>query len=100
MQTISAEDLKKRINAGEKLNIIDVREPAEYAETNMGATLIPLGQLMNMQLGDLENHREEEIIVHCKSGMRSMQACMALEQMGFKNTVNLSGGIMAWNAII
>ena len=100
MQTISAEDLKKRINAGEKLNIIDVREPAEYAETNMGATLIPLGQLMNMQLGDLENLREEEIIVHCKSGMRSMQACMALEQMGFKNTVNLSGGIMAWNAII
>ncbi len=100
MQTISVEDLKKRIDAGEKLNIIDVREPAEYAETNMGATLIPLGQIMNMQLGDLENLREEEIIIHCKSGMRSMQACMALEQMGFKNTVNLAGGIMAWNAII
>ncbi len=100
MQTISVEDLKKRIDAGEKLNIIDVREPAEYAETNMGGTLIPLGQIMNMQLGELENLREEELIIHCKAGMRSMQACMALEQMGFKNTVNVSGGIMAWNAII
>lgn len=99
MQTISVTELKQRKDAGEELNILDVREPHEYAETNMSGTLIPLGQIMNMQVDDIEDWKEQEIIVHCKSGMRSQQAIMMLTQMGFTNCKNLSGGIMAWNAM-
>lgn len=96
MKTIDVVSLKQRIDSGEKINLIDVREPAEYAEKNMGATLIPLGRIMSMQVDELEDLRNEEIIIHCRSGMRSMQACMMLEQMGFTNTVNVEGGILAW----
>jgi rhodanese-related sulfurtransferase len=96
MTTITVEILKERLDNGEKINLIDVREPAEYAEKNIGAKLIPLGQIMGMQIEELEDLRNEEIILHCRSGMRSMQACMMLEQMGFTNTVNVEGGILAW----
>ena len=96
MQDITVEELKARIDAGEKLNVIDVREPDEYQEYNLGGKLIPLGQVMNMQLDDLEDMKDEEIIVHCRSGKRSMQACMIMETMGFSNMKNLVGGAMAW----
>lgn len=99
MQSITAEDLKARINSGEVIHILDVREPAEYAETNMGATLIPLGQIMNAQIDEIEDWRNEEVIVHCRSGVRSQQAILMLSQMGFSNLKNLSGGIIAWNAL-
>lgn len=99
MKTISAEELKKRKDANEELHILDVREPSEYQETNMGAKLIPLGQILGLQIDEIEDWKNEEVIVHCKSGMRSMQACMALEQMGFTNVKNLAGGILAWNQI-
>jgi rhodanese-related sulfurtransferase len=96
MTTIDVTSLKQRIDAGENLTLIDVREPAEYAEVNIGAKLIPLGQILAGQIDELEDQRNEEIIIHCRSGMRSMQACMMLEQLGFTNTVNVEGGIMAW----
>lgn len=99
MQTITVEELKARKNAGEILNILDVREPAEFAETNMNGKLIPLGQIMNMQVDEIEDWKDQEIIVHCRSGMRSQQAIMMLSQMGFTNCKNLTGGIMAWNAL-
>jgi rhodanese-related sulfurtransferase len=99
MKQITASELKARMDAGEQLNIIDVREPAEYAEYNMGAKLIPLGQIMSMQIDELEDLKNEELILHCKGGTRSMQACMMLEQAGFTNTVNLTGGIMAWKEL-
>ncbi len=99
MTQITAADLKGRVEAGEKLNIIDVREPAEYAESNMGAKLIPLGQIMSMQIDELEDLRNEEIIIHCRSGARSMQACAMLEQAGFTNVVNVTGGILAWQQL-
>ncbi|GAA4460398.1 hypothetical protein GCM10023093_02960 [Nemorincola caseinilytica] len=99
MKQITAAELKQRIDAGEKLNIIDVREPAEYAEYNMGGKLIPLGQIMGMQLEELEDLRNEEVILHCKGGTRSTQAGLMLEQAGFTNVVNLTGGIMAWKQL-
>ncbi|HAD34593.1 MAG TPA: NADH oxidase [Chitinophagaceae bacterium] len=99
MQTITAEELKQRLNQGEQLHILDVREPHEYEETNMGAKLIPLGQIMAGQIDEIEDWRDQELIIHCRSGMRSMQACMMLESLGFKHTVNLAGGILAWNAL-
>ena len=96
MQTISVAELKARKDAGEELYILDVREPLEYADVNMGAKLIPLGQIMNMQIDEIEDWKNHEVIVHCRSGMRSMQACAMLDQLGFTNTKNLAGGILAW----
>jgi rhodanese-related sulfurtransferase len=96
MKNITVEELKGRLDAGEHLYIIDVREPSEYAEYNIGGKLIPLGQIMGLQLEELEDHKSDELIIHCKSGTRSMQACMMLEQVGFTNVVNVTGGVMAW----
>jgi rhodanese-related sulfurtransferase len=96
MQEITVEQLKERVAAREKLNVIDVREPDEYKEYNIGAKLIPLGNILSMQVDELEDLKNEELIIHCRSGKRSMQACMVLEQMGFTNTVNVTGGVLAW----
>jgi rhodanese-related sulfurtransferase len=99
MQEISVQELKARMDAGEKLNIIDVREPDEYAAFNIGGKLVPLGQVMSMQIDDLEDLKDEEVIVHCHAGKRSLQACMMMETMGFKNVKNLTGGMSAWQAM-
>ena len=96
MQNITAEELKVRIDACEKVNIIDVREPHENAEFNIGGTLIPLGKIQTMQLEELDDLKNEEIIVYCRSGNRSGQACMILDMLGFKNTKNLVGGMLQW----
>ena len=96
MNQITVQELKARMDAGEKLNLIDCREPQEYAEFNIGAKLIPLGQIQSMQIDELEDLRNEEVIIHCRSGQRSMMACMFLEQMGFTNTCNVTGGMNAW----
>jgi rhodanese-related sulfurtransferase len=96
MQNITVEELKTRIDAGEKINLIDVREPNEYAEYNIGGTLIPLGKIQTMQIDEIEDLKEVEVIVHCRSGHRSMVACTFLETLGFKETKNLVGGVLAW----
>src|SRR5580698_8003814 len=96
MTSITVEQLKSRLDAGEQLHILDVREPWEYAEYNIGAKLLPLGNIMNMQLDDIEDLKNAELIIHCKAGTRSMQACMMLEQAGYTNVVNVTGGMMAW----
>lgn len=100
MKNITVEQLKARLDAGEKINLIDVREPDEYAEYNIGAKLIPLGKIQSMQIDELDGLQDEEIIVHCRSGKRSMTACMFLETMGFTNTVNVEGGVLAWKELI
>ena len=96
MQNISVEELKSRMDAGEKINLIDCREPQEYADFNIGGKLIPLGKIQTMQIDEIEDLKDEEVIVHCRSGQRSMVACMFLDTLGFKNTKNLVGGILAW----
>lgn len=96
MDTITVHQLKERLDNGEKLLLIDCREPAEYEEYNIGATLIPLGDIQNGTLGPLEGKKEEEVIIHCRSGKRSAAACLHLETLGFKKTVNVEGGILAW----
>ncbi len=96
MNNITVEEVKSRMDAGEQLNIVDVREPEEYAEFNIGAKLIPLGQIMNMQVDELEPLKDEELILHCRSGKRSMQAGMILETLGFTNVKNMVGGMLDW----
>ena len=96
MNTITVEEVKARLDAGEKLNIVDVREPHENAEFNIGGLLLPLGKVQTMQIEDIEDLKDEEVIVYCRSGNRSGQACLILETMGFKNTKNLVGGMLNW----
>ncbi|MFT3936547.1 MAG: rhodanese-like domain-containing protein [Chitinophagaceae bacterium] len=96
MKTITVEQLKARMDAGEKINLIDVREPAEYQEFNIGAKLIPLGKIQSMQADELDGLENEELIIHCRSGKRSAMAAMFLETQGFTNTVNVEGGVLAW----
>lgn len=96
MKHITVEELKARMDSGEKINLIDCREPHEYEEANLGGKLVPLGKIQTMQIEDIEDLKEEEVIVHCRSGQRSQMACMVLDQMGFSNTVNVTGGILAW----
>ena len=96
MQNITVEELKARMDAGEKINLVDVREPYENAEFNIGGILLPLGHVQSMLIDDIEDLKDEEVIVYCRSGRRSMMACMVLDQLGFKDTYNMEGGILAW----
>jgi rhodanese-related sulfurtransferase len=96
MQPITVDELKRRMDAGEKLNLIDVREPHENADFNIGGTLLPLGQIQTMQVDDIEDLKDEEVICYCRSGNRSGQACLILDTLGFTNTKNLAGGMLSW----
>lgn len=96
MENITVEDLKKRIDSGEQLNLVDVREPHENAEFNIGGTLVPLGDIRAMQVDGIEPLKDQEVIVYCRSGNRSGQAAMILETMGFSNVKNLTGGMLKW----
>jgi len=94
---ISVIELEKRLSAGEKVNLIDVREVHEYEEFNLGGTLITLGELPN-RVDEIEELKGQEVIVHCRSGMRSNAAKQFLMQQGFENVRNLLGGVIDWQA--
>jgi rhodanese-related sulfurtransferase len=96
MQTITVQELKQRLDAGEKIHLVDVREPHENAEFNIGGTLLPVGDIRNMQTESIDDWKDDEVILYCRSGNRSGQAAMILEQVGFKNPKNLIGGMLAW----
>ena len=96
MTNISPEEVKQRLDAGEKLHLIDVREPFENAEFNIGGKLLPVGKIQTMQTEDIDDLKDEEIILYCRSGNRSGVAAMVLDHLGFKNTKNLTGGMLAW----
>lgn len=96
MTNITAEELRERMQSGEKINLVDVREPFENAEFNIGGTLVPLGKVQTMQIEDIEDLKDEEVICYCRSGQRSMQAAMMLETFGFTDVKNLNGGMLGW----
>ncbi len=93
---ITATQLKERLDRGEPITIIDVREPNEWQICNLeayGSKLIPLGQFTS-RMNELNS--ADEIVVHCKMGGRSAKAYELLKQAGFKKIKNLKGGILAW----
>lgn len=96
MQEITATELKSRMDAGDDIQLIDVRQPDEYAFAKIeGAKLIPLGEVIN-RIGELDEKRET--VVHCKMGGRSARAIEALQAAGYKGELkNLKGGITAWS---
>jgi rhodanese-related sulfurtransferase len=93
--TITVQELNERLNNNEKLHIIDVREPFEHDMANIGGTLIPLGDLTH-QLEQLEELKDQEVIVYCRSGNRSGSACQFLQKQGFTNVRNMEGGMAKW----
>ncbi|HKW26946.1 MAG TPA: molybdopterin-synthase adenylyltransferase MoeB [Terriglobales bacterium] len=91
---IQPEELKARLDAGEDIFILDVREPHEYQICNLNGYLIPLGELPK-RAHELDSSRE--IVAHCRSGVRSAKAVTFLQQAGFRKVKNLAGGILAWS---
>ncbi|OCX53396.1 rhodanese [Mucilaginibacter sp. PPCGB 2223] len=91
---ITADELKQRLDAGEHLHLLDVRDELEYHTFNTGAINIPLGRLAT-SFDDLEWDRDEEIIVMCKIGLRSNTGKQILQQNGYTNVRNLKGGLIA-----
>ena len=92
---ISVEELKRKLDAKEDVFVLDVREPHEYPIANLGAPLIPLGEL-EKRVGELAAQKDREVVVHCRSGARSQKAALILKNAGFKNVENLAGGVLAW----
>ncbi|HWC95732.1 MAG TPA: molybdopterin-synthase adenylyltransferase MoeB [Candidatus Sulfopaludibacter sp.] len=88
-------ELKQKLDRGDDFVLIDVREPHEYKIASIpGAQLIPLGEFPQHIS---EFNPDADIVIHCKSGMRSARACAVLKQNGFKNVRNVVGGILAWS---
>ena len=91
---ITPTELKVRLDRGDDLYILDVREPHEYQICNLGGHLIPLGEL-SRRAAELDSSKE--IVAHCRSGKRSATAVEFLRSAGFKKIWNLKGGILAWS---
>lgn len=96
MESITATELKARLDAGEDIQIIDVRQPSEFAFAKIeGAKLVPLGEVV-ARMGEIDQTREA--VIQCKMGGRSAQAIDLLRQAGYTGDLkNLSGGITAWS---
>ncbi len=94
--TITAQELKAKFDAGEDFVLVDVREPAEYAIVKIpGSVLVPKGDILNgSALSQLP--QDKQIVLHCKSGVRSAEALAALKAAGLTNSVHVQGGVLAW----
>ena len=91
---LSVKEFKQRIDAGENLFLLDVREPYEYQIAQIGGTLIPQNDVPQ-RLAEIP--RDREIVVQCRSGARSQRIAEFLKQSGYSKVVNLAGGILAWS---
>ena len=96
IEEITATERKNRLDAGDDIQLIDVRQPDENAFASIpGAKLIPLGEILN-RMSELDENRET--VIHCKMGGRSARAIDALQRSGYKGKLkNLRGGITAWS---
>jgi len=95
MKEISATELKKLIDEKADFQLVDVREEHEFDEMNINGQLIPMGEVMD-RAGEIA--KDKQVVVHCRSGMRSATAIKALEAQGYTNLYNLKGGILAYAA--
>jgi adenylyltransferase/sulfurtransferase len=91
---ITVKELKRRIDAGEDVQLIDVREPYEYQIAQIGGKLIPQNDVPQ-RLAEID--REREVVVHCRSGARSQRIAEFLKQSGYPRVANVAGGILAWS---
>lgn len=92
---ITVQELKEKLDNGENIVLVDVREPYEHEEFNVGGQLFPLGDIMNAIIA-LDDHKADEIVVYCRTGRRSGMAQQMLQGAGYQNVRNLLGGMVAW----
>jgi adenylyltransferase/sulfurtransferase len=90
---LTVKELKQRMDAGDDVFVLDVREPYEYQIANIGAKLIPQNDVPK-RLDEIDRNRE--IVVQCRSGQRSQRIAEYLAQQGYPDVKNLAGGILAW----
>jgi adenylyltransferase/sulfurtransferase len=93
---MTVETLKKKMDAKENFFLLDVREPHEVPIANLGAPLIPVGELPK-RIAEIAEHKNDEVVIHCRSGSRSQKAALLLKEAGFTNVSNLAGGVLAWS---
>lgn len=93
MKEMSVHELKEKLDNGEPVKVIDVREPDEAEICDIGAELIPMGNILD-RIDDIP--KDKPVVVHCRSGKRSGKIVEKLEEHGFDNAYNLAGGILAW----
>ncbi len=95
MNEITVQELKEKMDNGDSFFLLDVREPFEYNISNINGELLPIDQLPD-RIEELEDKKNIEIVVMCRSGNRSAKACELLSGHGFSDVKNLKGGINAW----
>lgn len=92
---ITVAELRERLDKNEDVHLIDVREPYEHDEFNIGGQLIPIGSL-TQAIDELDIAKDASIVVYCRSGNRSMMGQHLLKAAGFSDVLNLAGGMIAW----
>lgn len=93
---IDCQSVKSKLDASANFLLLDCREQQEWDHVHIdGATLIPMSEIQD-RVGELDDHRDREIVVYCHHGGRSLQVAMWLAQQGFRNVLNMTGGIDAW----
>ncbi|HLS95602.1 rhodanese-related sulfurtransferase [Sphingobacterium allocomposti] len=93
MKEVTVQELKNMMDRNDEFQLIDVREPFEYEVSNLNGLNIPLAGIV---IESDKVAKDRPVIIQCRSGKRSAQAVMLLEQQGFDNLANLKGGILAW----
>jgi molybdopterin/thiamine biosynthesis adenylyltransferase/rhodanese-related sulfurtransferase len=88
-------ELRKKLEAGEPVVLVDVREPHEWDISSIGGHRIPLGEF-SARIAELDAEKDKHIVVYCRDGIRSAKAAYLLEQVGFRDVWNLEGGINSW----
>ena len=99
MADISVQELKERLDAGTAPRIIDVREPHEFNLDHIAAEHLPMGQVPG-RLAELASHKDQELVIVCRSGGRSGNIANFLKSQGYSQVRNLTGGMLAWQANI
>lgn len=98
MKEINVEELQALLKQNPNLKVIDVREEGEYEEYNLNTPLLPLSKIRYMEIESIEQWKDKDIVLFCKGGVRSKEACLLLKTFGFASPINLLGGITAWKS--
>lgn len=95
MEDITVAELRQRITNENSPTLVDVREPYEHSEFNIGGRNLPLGEIQNW-MQELQDQKDKELVLYCRTGNRSGMACAFLKAAGFEKARNLTGGVVAW----
>ena len=97
---VAPRDLKRALDAGEPIDLIDCRGEDERAVTHLGGRLVPLPELAERFEEDLAGREGDRVVVYCRSGKRSLAFADALRRAGFRDAKSLAGGVNLWNTVV